>query len=297
MIRPAFALLFIVASCPLPLSAQDAALVRPYTDAECPPCDEWNQPHEPVHLFGNTYYVGTDGLASILIVSPDGHVLIDGGLPDSAPLILQNIRALGFDPADVRVILNSHAHYDHAGGIAALRQVTGARVIASAESAPVLRDGVPGRDDPQHDVALRMPPVDDVEVIRAEDVVTVGPLTLTMHATAGHTPGGTSWSWQACEDGRCLDFVYADSQTPISQDGFRFTDSRDYPDAVADFEHGHALLERITCDVLITPHPGASRFWERAATAPDGLVDESACRRYAATAREQLQKRLERERN
>jgi metallo-beta-lactamase class B len=276
--------------------AQDADPVQAYAASACPSCAEWNEPARPVHLFGNTYYVGTRGLASLLIASAAGHVLIDGGLPDSAPLILANIRALGFEPTDVRIILNSHVHYDHAGGIAALQQVTGARVLVSEPGAPVMRRGVPGRDDPQHDVALRMPAVSEVHVVRPGDVVRLGGLALTMHATAGHTPGGTTWSWRSCENQRCVDFVYADSQTPVAQEGFRFSDSREYPTAVADFERGHALLERIPCDILITPHPGASSLWERIDAGPDGLIDGDACKRYAAAARRLLQTRLERER-
>ena len=283
--------------CPSILSAQDSTLVRPYSEAECPSCAEWNAPHRATHLYGNTYYVGTHGLASILIASPDGHVLIDGGLPNSAPLILSNIQTLGFRPSDVKIILNSHAHFDHAGGIAALQQATGARVLVSEPSARVLTRGEPGRDDPQHAVALAMPPVASVEVVRAGEVVRVGMLAMTMHPTGGHTPGGTTWSWRACEAEHCLDFVYADSQTPISQDGFSFSDSPDYPTAVADFQRGHALLERISCDVLITPHPAASAFWDRIKTAPQGLIDTEACRRYAAAARRQLQARLDREKN
>jgi metallo-beta-lactamase class B len=283
------------AAGPSALQAQQSELVRPYSATECPSCAEWNTPQRPVHLFGNTYYVGTRGLASILIASPEGHVLIDGGLPDSAPLILANVRTLGFDPSDIRIILNSHAHYDHAGGIAALQQVSGARVLASPSSAPVLVRGLPGRDDPQYEVALAMPPVRDVEIVAAGEVVRLGRLALTMNATGGHTPGGTTWSWRSCEADRCLDFVYADSQTPISADGFRYSDSRDYPGAVADFERGHALLEQLRCDVIITPHPGASAFWERVRTAPEGLIDNEACRRYAAAARRQLRDRLDRE--
>ncbi|HSJ65506.1 MAG TPA: subclass B3 metallo-beta-lactamase [Gemmatimonadaceae bacterium] len=281
---------------PPALGAQDTALTQPYPESECPSCAGWNEPNRPVHLFGNTYYVGTRGLASILIASPSGHVLIDGGLPNSAPLILSNIRALGFDPSDVRIILNSHAHYDHAGGIAALQQVTRARVLASEHGAPVLRSGMPGKDDPQHEVALPMPAVFDVQVVGDGEVVKLGEIQLVMHRTAGHTPGGTTWSWRSCEGDRCLNFVYADSQTPISQDGFRFSDNSHYPTAVSDFERGHALLEHLPCDVLITPHPGASGLWERARAVPEGLVDSDACRRYAATARSQLQNRLERER-
>jgi metallo-beta-lactamase class B len=293
--RTALAAFCIVVASASGAQAQEAALTRPYPADECPSCAEWNRPHRPVHLFGNTFHVGTHGLGSILVTSPEGHVLIDGGLPDSAPLILANIRALGFDPADVKVILNSHAHYDHAGGIAALQRATGARVLASRPSVRVLNSGVAGEDDPQHGVALAMPRVPDVGVLADDGIVRVGPLELRAHATAGHTPGGTSWSWRVCEGERCLDFVYADSQTPISDDGFHYSDGARYPAAVADFRRGHALLEQLPCDVLITPHPGASALWDRAATAPDGLVDAQACRRYAETARRQLETRLERE--
>lgn len=160
--------------CASAARAQDAALTQPYSEADCPPCAEWNEPSRPVHLFGNTYYVGTRGLASVLIASPAGHVLIDGGLPDTAPLVLRNIEALGFDPADVEIILNSHEHYDHAGGIAALQQVSGARVLASPASAPVLRRGTSAPDDPQHDVALPMPPVAAVDVVQPGQVVRLG---------------------------------------------------------------------------------------------------------------------------
>jgi len=278
-----------------PLGAQPAALTRGYDSIACPSCASWNAPQEPVRLFANTYYVGTGGLSALLITSSSGHVLIDGGLPNSAPLILANIASLGFRATDVKVILNSHAHYDHAGGIAALQAVTGARVIASASSATVLHVGLPGADDPQHGIALPMPPVPQVTVLDAGQQVRVGPLTLTPHATGGHTPGGTTWTWRSCEGERCLDFVYADSQSPISEDGFRFTDSQRYPTAITDFARGHALIEALSCDVLITPHPGATGLWERVAAAPEGLVDREACKRYAEASRRALRARLERE--
>jgi metallo-beta-lactamase class B len=252
-------------------------------------------PHRPVHLFGNTYYVGTEALASILIASPEGHVLIDGALPNSAPLILANIRALGFDPADVKLLLNSHAHFDHAAGFAALQRATGAPVAVRAPSVRVIRSGRAGPDDPQYGGLAAFPPVSDVITLEDGVPVEVGGLRLTPYATAGHSPGGTTWTWRSCEGARCLDFVYADSQTPISREGFLFGGSTHYPDAVADFHRGFAVLERLSCDILITPHPDASRLWQRAASAPEGLIDPEACRRYAATAREQLRVRLQRE--
>ncbi|HEU4628807.1 MAG TPA: subclass B3 metallo-beta-lactamase [Gemmatimonadaceae bacterium] len=280
----------LLALAPLPLLAQgrDSASAAPRA-AECPSCAEWNAPHDPFRIHGNSYYVGTHGLGAILITSPAGHVLIDGGLPESAPRIAASVRALGFRVEDIRLILNSHAHWDHAGGIAELQRASDATVAATAWSARVLEQGrsVPG--DPQYSIALAYPAVRDVRVVADGDTLRVGPIVLTAHVTAGHTPGGTSWSWRSCEGDRCLDLVYADSQTPVSADDFQFTRNDSYPSALQDFARGLAALEGMRCDVLLTPHPGASRLWERVAAGT--LVDGEACRRYAAAARQAVARR------
>jgi len=276
------------------LGAQSAA--RADTTPACAQCAEWNAPQRPFRIFGNTWYVGTHGLSAILVTSPGGHVLIDGALPESAPAIVANIRALGFLVEDVRLILNSHDHYDHAGGIAALQRASGATVAASAPSARVLARGTSGPDDPQYGVLAAYAPVPNVRVIADGDTVRAGTVSLVAHLTPGHTPGGTTWSWRSCEGARCLDLVYADSQTPVSADGFSFAHSTTYPSVVRDFEHGFATLEGLSCDVLVTPHPGASMLWQRLAARDSGdanaLVDREACRRYAATARQALARRL-----
>jgi metallo-beta-lactamase class B len=274
----------------------DDRLTRPYPAEACPNCAEWNQPRAPFRIHGNTWYVGTRGLAALLITSPEGHVLIDGALPNSAPLILQNIRALGFDVRDVRLILNSHVHFDHAGGIAALQRASSARVAASVPSAPVLERGTSVVGDPQHGELLDFPAVPGVQRFADRETLRVGPIAVTPHPTPGHTPGGTTWTWRSCDNDGCLDLVYADSHTPIAADGFRFSDSRDYPTAVADFERGFATLEALPCDILITPHPIASSLWERLERGPDGLIDRTACRNYAAAGRQRLEQRLRTER-
>jgi metallo-beta-lactamase class B len=279
-----------------PAAGQVGAIADVPPTPDCPACSEWNAPHEAVRIFGNSYWVGTNGLGAILVTSAEGHVLIDGGLPESAPPIIASIRALGFRVEDIRLILNSHIHFDHAGGIAALQRASGARVAASASSAAVLESGSSGPDDPQHGILPPIATVDDVQVVADGETLRVGPLELTAHFTPGHTPGGTSWSWRSCEEGRCLDLVYADSQTPVSADDFYFTRTLTYPNVLQDFERGHATLERIPCDILLTPHPGVSRLWERiaagAAATSDGLVDSEGCRRYAANARRALARRL-----
>lgn len=300
--RPVFArTLAAVGAALLALSNTAAAqggdpLTRPYPPAECSSCAGWNEPQAPVRLHGNTYYVGTRGLAALLITSPQGHVLIDGALPNSAPLILENVRTLGFEAGDIKLILNSHAHFDHAGGIAALQRATGARVAASAPSAPVLERGASLAGDPQYGSLLDFPAVRNVRRFADGETLRVGPIAVTAHLTPGHTPGGTTWTWRSCDDAGCVDMVYADSQTPVSADGFRFTDSPAYPTAVADFERGFRTLETLSCDILVTPHPAASSLWERLAGGPGKLIDREACKRYAATARQQLQRRLETER-
>ena len=282
---------------PAPAAGSSLVLTAPYTPDQCGLCAEWNAPQQPLHLFGNTYYVGTRGLSAILITSPAGHVLIDGGLPDSAPLILDNIRSLGYRVEDVELILNSHAHHDHAAGIAALQEATGGRVAASRASAAVLERGSSGPDDPQFGSVLEFPPVRDVDMFEDGQVLRVGDVAVRALATPGHTPGGTSWSWESCEGDRCLDFVYADSLTPVSAPDFRFSDGTRYPSAVADFERSFGALEEVACDILLTPHPDASSLWERVGRGVEGLVDPGACRRYAATARSQLVRRLENERS
>lgn len=263
-----------------------------YSATQCPSCAEWNAAASPVRLYGNVYYVGTRGLSAILLTSESGHVLIDAGLPESAEPIMAHIRALGFRVEDVKLIVNSHAHYDHAGGIAAIQRASGARVAASPSSAAVFRSGMAGRDDPQYAIALAFPAVTgtDVRVFADGDTLRVGPIAVVAHLTPGHTPGGTSWSWRACEGSTCLDFVYADSQTPVSSDDFLFTHSATYPTALQDFARGFALLEQLPCDVLLTPHPSASQLWERIAS--HQLQDPQACRRYVAGARAALARRV-----
>lgn len=286
------------ASAARAVSTPDAASTPGAT--QCSACAEWNVPQRPLRLHGNTHFVGTHGLSAILLTSSEGHILLDGGLPQSAPLIRANIEALGFRMRDVKLIVNSHAHYDHAGGIAELQRLSGATVGASEPSAPVIASGKTGPDDPQYGIDFPYPGAANVKAFTFGDTLRVGTLAIASHATPGHTRGGTSWSWRSCADGRCLDFVYADSQTPVSSDSFLFTRNTTYPTALADFERGFARLESIACDVLITPHPAASGLWQRISPT-DGVptpafVDPTGCRRYAATARQALAGRLARER-
>lgn len=268
----------------------------------CDACTDWNWPHEPFRLFGDTYYVGVHGLSSILIASDQGLILIDGGLTQSAPLIDANIRKLGFRTQDVRLILNSHTHFDHAGGLAALKRLSGARVAASAASAEALAQGAPLDSDPQYGFRPGnfFPPVKDVQVNGDNDVLRVGNQAITAHFTPGHTPGGTTWTWHSCEGDRCLDVVYADSLNAISAPGYRFTDDTAHPGTVEQFRRSIAVFEKLPCDILLTAHPNVSHMDEKLAArspgqANDPLIDADACRRYAADVTALLDRRVREE--
>jgi len=265
--------------------------------SSCANCSAWNKNQPPFRIFGNTYYVGTHGLSSILITSPVGDVLIDGDLPESAGLIASNIRQLGFRVQDVKLIVNSHVHFDHAGGIAELQRRSGARVVASEWSAAVLRKGGVAKGDPQYGTLTPIAAVKNVSTFHDGESLHLGDISLTPHLTPGHTPGGTSWTWKSCEDKVCYDFVYADSLNPISSPGFHYSDPRDYQHAMEDFEKSFAFLETVRCDVLITAHPELSGLWDRLerrqqGVKPDPMVDSGACRKLAAGFREKLRQRL-----
>ena len=276
-----------------PLLAQKPA-------SSCSACPEWNRPQKPFRIFGNTYYVGPHGLSSILITSDKGHILIDGTLPESVEQIVASIKALGFRVEDVKFILNSHVHFDHAGGIAELQRLSGARVLASPWSATVLRSGEPGRGDPQFQGGHKIAPVKNVREFHDGETLEVGDVSITAHFTPGHTPGGTSWTWRSCEGERCRNMVYADSLAPVSSGEFHFSDKRDYPHAAEDFEKSFHFLETAPCDILITPHPDASGLWEHLADrekgiTPDPMLNPNACRALAEDSRANLRQRLNEE--
>jgi len=268
--------------------------------SDCPQCDVWTSPQKPFRVYGNTYYVGTRALGSILITSPQGHILIDGTVQEGAPQVAAHIRALGFRVEDVRLILNTHVHYDHAGGIAALQRLSGAQVAASPSSARVLMQGHSDRDDPQFGSLLRAPtPIKHVRILRDGEELSVGTISVRAHFTPGHTPGGTSWTWRSCEGDRCLNIVYADSLSAVSADSFRFSHNTTYPNVLTDFGRSFDVLSSLPCDILLTPHPETSnvmgRLGERDAGNAAAFIRSSACREYVEAARAALGQRLARE--
>ncbi|RZT10735.1 metallo-beta-lactamase class B [Duganella sp. CF402] len=291
----------LVAKVLLALAAVTGCAQAHDAPVNCDSCAEWNQPVKPFNVYGNTWYVGVDGLSSVLVTGPQGHILLDGGLPQSAPLIEANIKALGFRMQDVKLIVNSHAHWDHAGGIAALQRASGAIVGASQSGALVLQSGTNGVDDPQYEAnpVVHVAKVAKVKVVQEGEVLKVGSIGVTAHMTPGHTPGSTTWTWTSCEGHRCLDVVYADSLNPYASGKFSFTGKGKTPDISASFAASIAKVAALKCDIILSVHPDATGMMEKAAArTPDSnpFIGADGCREYAAIAGQRLTKRIAQER-
>jgi metallo-beta-lactamase class B len=259
--------------------------------AACNGSDDWTKPAPPVRVHANTYMVGTCGISSILIVGDEGDILIDGGPEDAADLIAANIRALGYRVEDVKYLLNSHEHFDHAGGLAKLQRLSGAQLVASSGQAAVLSTGVPAKDDPQFGVVKSFPPARVDRVVTNGEMVRLGNIAVMATATPGHTKGAMTWHWGSCDGGVCRQIVYADSLTPVSSDAYRFTD---HPLYVSAFRASLEQVAKLDCEILLTPHPSASRMPQRFALGKP-LLDENACRDYAAMLTKSLEDRLAKE--
>jgi metallo-beta-lactamase class B len=257
---------------------------------------DWYAPQEPFAVYGNTYYVGTGGISAVLITSSAGHILIDVGAPKVEKEIAAHVRKLGFRVEDIRYILNTHAHQDHAGAIAAMQKLSGATVLGSPSSVRVLASGQPDEADPQFPGLAPMAPVTNLRTVRDGETIQLGSLAVTAHFTPGHTKGGTSWTWQSEEGGRTVNLIFADSVFALAAKGRRFSGNPLYPQAQTDVERSMATIESLTCDVLIAAHPEAGGLWERKAKQAKmgnaAFIDTTACRSYVAKGRAMLAETL-----
>jgi len=239
---------------------------------------DWNKPSAPFHIIGNIYYVGTADLAIYLIVTPKGDIMIDAGEPESPPLIEKNITALGFHLPDIKFLINSHAHFDHAGGLAELKKISGAKVIGGAPDKPILERGYItfGPSAPIHSA-----PVHVDRAVHDGDQLKLGGVVLTAHLTPGHTPGCTTWTMPMTENGERHEVVFACSTTT---GGNPLVGNTEYPQIASDFRHSFAVLKALKADVFL---PGHARFFDAHGKAvrakaggPNPFVDSGELRRY-----------------
>jgi metallo-beta-lactamase class B len=241
----------------------------------------WNQPIEPFPLIGNIHYVGAAGVSAFLIVSSEGSILLDGGLPETAPLIASNIAKLGFNISDVKYLLNSHAHFDHAGGLAELKKRSGASMIASAGDAPALRTGGPNQ-----------PAVDVDRIIGDGETLRLGEAAMTAVITAGHTKGCTTWTTTATDRGQTYRVVFHCSTSVVD----RLVDNTEYPQIVADYEKTFEKLRSLSADVFLGAHPSffdLERKRERmGGSAANPFVDPAELPRFVAASEKQFREQL-----
>lgn len=260
---------------------------------------KWLKPQAPRRIFGNAYLVGFGGLNVGLIKTSAGLILIDGALPQAVHDIEVNIRRLGFDPKDVKFILSTEPHADHASGIAALVRDTGATPVASAWAARVLMAGHPAADDPQAAWLPDYPAVAKVRVVSDGEQIRLGDVVVTAHATAGHTPGSMSWSWRSCEGKKCVNAIFASSLNPLGADGWRFTDPA-HAWVITAFHRSYATMRSLPCDLLLSAHPepsGGDLKYRRllAGAKPNPFLAPGACRAYVAGSERALNEQLAKE--
>lgn len=252
---------------------------------------DWSEPTFARHIYGNTWYVGTCAISVILIATPKGHFLIDGATEAAVPSIKANITSLGVKLSDIKYILTTHEHIDHVGGVAKLQSDTGAVVISRTAAANSLTSGQGDPRDPQFTSLEAFTPITNLKTIRDKEQLTLGDSTVHNLPMPGHTPNGSGWSWKECEADKCLNIIFSDSLSSISNKFYRFSK----PNSIAkELIATTKRLEKMQCDILLTGHDMQSNLLNRL----DGkvpLINVKACKELAKLGRTGLKKRIENE--
>jgi len=241
---------------------------------------EWTERTPPYLILDGIYYVGTVDLGSYLVTSPAGHILIDTGVEQNATSISESVRSLGFNLKDVRIILTTQAHFDHVGAMARIKELTGARVLASAGDAPLLEQG--GKGDYLFGPEFYFRPVHVDAIVKDGEVVRLGGRALVAHLTPGHTQGTTTWTLDAHDKlGRVRHVMFMGSTTV--NDGAKLVDNEKYPSIANDYQLTFMTLKALPCDVFLTAHASVFRGPNKAAAAAagkgeDAFVDPTGCR-------------------
>jgi len=263
--------------------------------AQVPPT--WLTPFPAFRIAGNLYYVGSRDLASYLIVTPQGDILINSSLEQSVPLIRKSVESLGFRFKDIKILLISHAHYDHCAGSAAILRLTGARYEVMDADVPVVESG--GHNDFHYanDKSMWFPPAHVDRILHDGDQVRLGGAVLTAHLTAGHTKGTTTWTLDEKEGGRTLHVVIVGS--PNVNPGYRLVDNAAYPQIATDFRHQFRVLKGLKCDVFLGAHGEYFGLIEKYARWKvgnrDAFMDPAGYRAYIAEREQAFEAELRRQ--
>jgi metallo-beta-lactamase class B len=245
---------------------------------------DWTEPFAPYKVIGNVYYVGSRGLASYLITTPQGHILINSSLADSVPLIRASIEKLGFKFSDVKILLISHAHFDHCAGSFQIKELTGAKYLVMAADVPVIEAG--GKGDFQYGStpSALFKPLKVDRQLHDGDKVELGGTVLVAHWTPGHTKGCTTWTLQVKEGGRTYNVVVVGS--PNVNPGYKLVNNPLYPGIAQDYEKMFSALKSLPCDVFLGAHGGYYGMEAKFAKMKEGganpFVDPDGYKKYVA---------------
>ncbi len=254
----------------------------------------WNQPFPPHKVVGNVYYVGTNFLASYLIATPEGHILINSSYQESVPVIRGAVEKLGFKFTDIKILLISHAHDDHAAGSALVKRLTGAKYMVMEQDVPVVETG--GRADFAY--STRWAPAKVDRVLHDGDTVVLGGASLTAHLTAGHTKGCTTWTMKVPEAGRAYDVVIVCSPNVNSE--YKLVNNPRYPQIAADFARSFRVWQSLPCDIFLGAHGGyygmEEKYKKLAAGGPNPFIDPAGYRAYIAERQRAFETRLQQQR-
>jgi metallo-beta-lactamase class B len=273
----AFAMLFIFAGSSL---AQDTR--------------EWTEPFPPFHIAGNLYYVGSKGLASYLITTSQGHILINSDLEANVPQIQASVEKLGFKFNDIKILLISHAHYDHNAGSAMIKQLTGARYLVMKEDAPVVESG--GKTDFQYGntKAALYPPTKVDRVLADGEEVKLGDATLVAHLTPGHTKGCTTWTMKAQEAGKTYNVVIIGS--PNVNPGYKLVNNEIYPQIASDYDRMFVVLKSLPCDIFLGAHGSyfdmETKYGQLKEGARNPFIDPDGYKKYVSEKEQAFQAEL-----
>jgi metallo-beta-lactamase class B len=259
---------------------------------------DWTTPFPPFHIADNLYYVGSKGLANYLITTPQGHILINSDLEDNVPLIRASVEQLGFKFGDIKILLISHAHWDHDAGSAMIKQLTGARYMVMDADVPVVESG--GKSDFRYgnDAATLYPPTTVDRVLHDGDEVTLGGTTLVAHLTPGHTKGCTTWTMKVNARGKSWNVVIVGS--PNVNEGYKLVGNALYPDIAQDYERTFRVLKSLPVDYFLGAH-GAyfdmeAKYARMKEGAPSPFIDPDGYMKYVNEREQAFQKELARQR-
>ena len=259
---------------------------------------EWTTPFPPHHVIGNIYYVGSQGLASYLITTSQGNILINSSLESSVPMIRESIEKLGFHFSDTKILLISHAHWDHCAGSALVKELTGAKYFVMDGDVDVVESG--GKTDFQYggNESNRYKPTKVDRVLHDGDEVRLGDTVLVARLTPGHTKGTTTWTMQVKDGSKILNVVIVGS--PNVNPGYKLVNNPSYPEIAKDYEHSFAVWKSLPCDVFLGAHGdyyGLAAKYPRLGHGENPFIDPEGYKKYIAEKeqafRDELKKQME----